>query len=123
MNANEVYPSKFLKAVDFSSVPTLLTITDVSMESMPEGPQKPVLTFREVSKRLIVNKTNWGFLVKFLGADTDSWVGNRVALVAAEVDFKGDTVLSIRIRQAPQQSAQARSLPLNSRPQEDEIPF
>lgn len=123
MNANEVFPSKFLKAEDISQVPPVLTISEVLMESMPEGPQKPVLSFREVKKRMICNKTNWNSLTKFFGPETDDWVGQRVSLAVVDAEFKGDVFPSLRIKQ-PRQDAAAVARPLPGRlPTEDEIPF
>jgi hypothetical protein len=125
MNINELYPGKFLKAEDIDPSPRVLTIVAVSIEVMPDGSQKPVVTFREEVKKFVCNKTNSMALAKLFGAETDEWRGRRVALVVADVDFKGDVVSAIRVKAAPREvpRAAARPVTVEDLPAEDSIPF
>jgi hypothetical protein len=120
MNIFDMYPSKFLKAEDIGPSPRVLTIAGVSTESMPDGSQKPVVSFREEGKKFVCNKTNSMTLAKLFGGETELWIGERVALVVVDVDFKGDVVSAIRVK--PVRQAAARPVPVEA-PAEDNIPF
>ena len=123
MNIHDMYPSKFLKAEDIGPSPRILTIAAVSTEAMPDGSRKPVITFREEVKKFVSNKTNSMTLAKLFGGETELWIGERVALTVVDVDFKGDVVSAIRIKQARQGAAAARPVPVEDLPAEDSIPF
>ena len=101
MNAAEFFPSKFLKAADLPATPLIVTIAGVGSEAFGEGrdiQRKLVLTFKDQPLGMVVNKTNFTMLREITGsANTDAWIGQRVQLVAARVDFQGKRVLAIRI--------------------------
>ena len=65
------------------------------------GETKAVACFREDTKPLILNKTNWNTIVKLHGDESDNWSGCEIELYPTLVSFKGDEVEAIRIR-APQ---------------------
>jgi hypothetical protein len=103
MNINTAFPSKYLKAGD--DVPEdetiVLTIEKVDMETIGLGKDaadKPVLYFEEVDKGMVLNKTNSLAIAKLYGADTDDWVGKRLALFSTYVQFQSEMVLSIRVK-------------------------
>jgi hypothetical protein len=98
VNANEFYPSRFLKADDFPmSVDTPVTISSVDMEILTDG-TKPVVSFSDQTKGLVLNKTNCDAIVRLYGPDTANWTGKRIALYKTEVQFKGETRWGIRVR-------------------------
>ena len=102
MNINEAFPSKYLKAdVDIlPDEPVHLTITDVSIENIGSGEKqenKPVVSFREVKKALVLNKTNATTITKLYGPDTDAWVGKRITLLWKEVEYQGEMRPGIRV--------------------------
>ena len=99
MNFDELYPSKFLRAEDLADAPLPVTITGVTLEEIGNE-KKVVMTFANVPKKLIVNKTNGKSVRKLYGADTDDWIGKKITLVPTMVDFKGESVEAIRIRAA-----------------------
>ena len=102
MKTNDVFPSKYLKAEDdaFESGDMTATIKDVIKEQLGQGKdEKPVMYFREFTKGLVVNKTNWATCEKlFTSDDSDDWIGQKVSMFITEVDSFGDVVKAIRIR-------------------------
>jgi hypothetical protein len=136
MNISKAYPSNYLKASDIESENLVLTIAGIAMESVgQEKEQKPVLYFQEIEKGVVLNKTNANTISQVLGTpETDNWIGQKIALYAAEVEFQGKTVESIRVRlrapraAQPQPQAQAAAArPVASRFEApidaDDIPF
>jgi len=100
MNINEAFPSKYLKAdVDIpEDADLVLTMTEVKIEEMGDGEQKPVLFFEEIEKGLVLNKTNANAISGHYGSNTEAWTGKKVALFATEVEFAGKMTLGIRVR-------------------------
>lgn len=128
MNINTAFPSKYLKASDAEEGDLILTIAKVKIETIGQGPkaeQKPVLYFTEGDKGFVCNKTNAKLLTTYLGsADTDDWTGKKVRLVAAEVEFQGEPVMSLRVREIKRATkpAPVDETPTEA-PDEDSIPF
>ena len=103
MDISKAFPSKYLKALD--DIPDdeapIYTIRAVETETVGQGPDavdKPVMYFDEVNKGLVLNRTNAGVVEKLYGRDTDDWIGRRVGLYVAEVQFKCEMVPAIRIK-------------------------
>ena len=77
----------------------VLTIKDVTDEEVGEDREvKFILSFREIEKELILNKTNARILADRFGKDPIGWIGKKVALYSTEVSFAGKMTLAIRIR-------------------------
>ena len=108
MKRDEVFPSKYLKAEEatFANGDVTVTIKDVVKEEMQGGKgsdkakeEKPVMYFKELSKGLVMNKTNWGVCEALLGSDdSDDWQGERVILTVIETVAYGEAVKGIRIK-------------------------
>jgi hypothetical protein len=100
MNANDVYPTNYLKAEDIHGSMTV-TVARVALEKMHDKTgkeiEKPVVGFLELPKSLVTNKTNWKTLTKLFGEDTDAWISNRITMVVIPVDAFGETVDGIRL--------------------------
>lgn len=102
-NANDAFPSAYLKADDFINGPQTFTISEVKMRfEFNDGSIKQLVTFRpradeREGKKLVCNKTNWSLLKEMLGLETDDWIGKPVTLQRQMVDFKGDRVPSVRV--------------------------
>jgi hypothetical protein len=102
-NLNDLAESKYLKKEDV--VPEVnVTIAgyeevDVSKES-DAARMKWVLTFKELDKPLVLNKTNGNRLAKITGSgDFDDWVGKKVRLYNDEmVEYAGKITGGIRIK-------------------------
>jgi len=104
MNINSAFPSKYLKASDAEDGDLLLTIAKVKVETIGQGTkaeQKPIVYFSEVDKGLCLNKTNAKMIAKIAKSDdTDEWMGVKIRIIATEVEFQGDLVMSLRVRDA-----------------------
>jgi len=99
MNINDQFPSKYLKAADLNGGEAVVTIKDCIMESLGED-RRPVLYFAGKEKGVVLNKTNATNISDAYGGDTDEWVGKKVVLYTAYVDFQGRSMEAIRIRPA-----------------------
>lgn len=123
MNINEAFPSKYLKAADLEEGGKHVTITSVVEEEVGRDREmRPIMYFEGEEKGIVLNKTNATNIAKMYGYETEDWVGKRVLLGTAWVDFQGQSTESIRIYPPKRQSANA---PLNqSRPQQarDDVP-
>lgn len=104
MNADDFFPSRFLKADDLKG-PTIVKITSVSSEWLGQGADsrnRLIVHFAEFDRGLVLNTTNKNALRDITGtSDTDGWIDQRVLLVVVRVDFQGRRVPSIRIEPAP----------------------
>jgi hypothetical protein len=97
MKYTEVYPSQFVKAPDVEKEP-VLTIMEVTTETVGDGDKRRSLAFKEIDKRLLLNKTNWTKIAELTGQDDDdNWVGHRIRLTKKPVQFRGDLVDAVRI--------------------------
>jgi hypothetical protein len=102
LNLKKFYASqKWMGAVDLEGEPMEVTISDVKVETFPEGGQKPVLYFSEVKngKGLPLNKTNFTTIEMIAGTDdAEQWKGVKIELFPTWVDFKGTSTEAIRCR-------------------------
>ena len=100
MNANDVYPTNYLKAEDIPA-PMTVTIEGAVIETMHDKNgkdiEKPVIRFSELPKGLVCNRTNWKTLIRLFGDETDAWKGKRITMVTVPVDAFGETVDAIRL--------------------------
>ena len=100
MKLNDLYPSRFLKADDLDGKEVTYTISDVAMEEIgQERERKPVLSFKDSNKSMVLNKTNGLAIAAMYGEDTKAWAGKAVTLKAVRVPFGGKLVDSIRVKQ------------------------
>jgi hypothetical protein len=85
----DLFPSKYLKAADAEPALTL-TIAKVTKETMKnrdgEDEIKPVISFTESTKSMVLNATNAKVLAELYGETIESWTGQRVTLCSVEVD-------------------------------------
>lgn len=80
---DELYPGRFLKAVDFKGKQVTLKISEIRIEELvgDKGPQiKGVVSFDKTEKQLALNKTNGICLKEMFGKKVQEWVGKRVTL-------------------------------------------
>jgi hypothetical protein len=110
MTRNEVYPSRWLKASDLSEDGEQVTNSKVSIEPVgEEREEKPVMTFDELEKELVVNVTNWNAVADITGEeDSDHWIGSRIKLIKAKVPFGTKQVEAIRVEAADKKPKLAR---------------
>lgn len=115
MNLNDLYPSKYLSASDLGGREVTVTIERLEMQNIGENDTKPIVFFRGASKGLVLNKTNAKNIGSLYGPETNAWIGQQVILFPAYVDFRGETVLAIRVK--PPHLAAAAPLPNNPQSQ------
>jgi hypothetical protein len=103
MKANDLFPSKFLKAEDLEGDVTL-TVDRCSLEEFKDrdtgkSQSKLVVYFKDQEKGLLVNKTNFKSIAEITGEeDTDNWAGKKITLTVIDVDAFGDVVAAIRVK-------------------------
>ena len=104
MDANttvdELFPSRWIKSSDIGSTPRTVTISRIDFEIIGHNQErKAVLSFQNSTKRMILNRTNAQILASLYGKEVMSWVGKRITLYCAEVQFRGTTTLAVRIKE------------------------
>ena len=110
MKLNEIYSGKFLKCEDLGGRRRTVTILGVKPEKFDEG-NKLVVSFLNQDKAMVCNKTNANKIAEVLGTDeTDDWVGKKIVLYPAQVDFAGKMSAAIRV-DFPGQPAAAPARP------------
>lgn len=136
MNINDAFPSNYLKASDLGETQPVVTIDRVEVEPVGRGREmKPVIYFAGKQKGMVLNKTNSKKIAEIAGSpDTDDWHGVAVKLFATEVDFQGETVEAIRVKNPKANGARPASRPVVPPPPpveelpsyditDDDIPF
>ena len=99
MKISQIFPSRWLKAVELGPDGLELTIRKVTLEEVgEEREQKPVMAFDETDKELVLNITNWNSIADLTGKDdSDDWPGHKIKLVRSKVQYGSKTVDAIRI--------------------------
>jgi hypothetical protein len=101
---DQLFPGRFLKAGDFQGKDVTLTISAIDLEELPSqtgGTKvKGILTFHNVKKKLVLNRTNGECLKAMFGRDTGEWIGKRITLYPAHIEYEGSD-LAIRVRGSP----------------------
>lgn len=123
MKASDLIPSKYLKQSDVEP-PKLVTIAGVEKVKFDDkgtAKEKWTMSFRELDKPLMLNKTNVNRTVRATATDNvDDWTGKKIVLYFdPNVEFGGDIVGGIRIR-APKGQATAPLERASSREDADE---
>lgn len=102
MHVNDVLKSKYLKASDLKDGDNVFTIKGFRKETFKKKDggeeDKIVLSFKECSQELVLNKTNLKQVAKRLGGEIDEWLGKPITLFPTETDFSGEMVDCIRVR-------------------------
>lgn len=117
---SELFPSAYLKADEIPEEGMVLTISEVEIKELGQGKDKetkPVVSFRELEKGLVCNKTNCNTIHKLTGSDdTDDWVGHKIKLITLEVDFQGTMTNAIRVSTKPVKTAPKKPAPSQESP-------
>ena len=80
---DELYPGRFIKAVDLKGKKVSLRISDVTLEELigDKGPQiKGLISFEKTEKMLALNKTNGTLIKAMFGSKLGAWRGKRITL-------------------------------------------
>ena len=100
VNADEYY-GEYLKADDIAGREVEATISSVCVETL-DGDEKLIVDFHELSKRLVLNKTNKDRIKEVTGtAETDDWIGKKIVLCSETVQYRGEEVPAVRVKLKP----------------------
>jgi hypothetical protein len=80
---DELYPGRFIKAVDLKGKKVTLTLADVELEELQGDDGKKVkciVSFKETEKKLVACKTNGLSFKEMFGKDIQNWIGKRVTI-------------------------------------------
>ena len=98
MDLKAAFPGKYIKAADLAGKTKIVTITGVEYEKVGEE-EKPVLRYEEGDQGLVLNLTNTNTITDIFGSsDSDNWIGGRIELYPAKVQFGAKMVDAIRVR-------------------------
>jgi hypothetical protein len=98
MKANELCPPPHLEAADFPQE-TEVTIKSVSFAEVgEEKANKGIVLFEELTRGLVLNRTNLKRIIEWHGNETDAWAGKKITLYPSETEFGGRTVECIRVK-------------------------
>lgn len=93
---DELYPGRFLKAGELQGKKVSLTISDIDLDEL-EGDQgkkvKGIVSFKETTKQIPLNKTNGICIRAMFGRKLMDWVGKRVTLF--EGQWNGEPCIRI----------------------------
>jgi hypothetical protein len=97
---SDFFPSPWLRADSIPDASDLvLTIKSLDWEMIgSEKESKPVMTFHETSKKLVLNKTNGNILASLFGKNIIDFIGKKISLYKTPVEFQGKSILGVRIR-------------------------
>ncbi len=140
MKTSERFPSRFVQASDLKPEGAVVVIDRVDMTEIGQGrdkKEKPVVTFKNASKGLVLNRVNNETIVDLFGDDDRDWEGERIVLYPTTTQFGGKTVDCVRVRAVDGDGggkdgkpAPKKSKPLPSKDDsnydvdlDDEIPF
>jgi hypothetical protein len=108
------FPSKWLKASDCQP-PINVTIKSGGFEDVGTGSdtkRKLVLHFLETEQGLVLNKTNGDLIAAITGTeDYLEWIGSRICLFSAKVQFKDKLVDAIRVRPVSTRASRSPAAP------------
>lgn len=104
MKRSDAFPSKYLSKEDVPE-PISVTVKSVALETLNGGngddekETKPVMTFAEQVKPMILNNANWSTIEAMYGDDSDGWIGKRVTVyVDPSVMFGKKRVGGLRVQ-------------------------
>jgi len=97
VKTSSIFPSNFLRASDLQGRRIGVVIEDVVREDVGED-KRAIMSFKNKTKRLILNKTNLRTIEEISGTDeTDNWRGLQIVLYPTKVDYQGQRVDAIRV--------------------------
>jgi len=111
MHYKLMFPSEYVGAHDLQGEDRDVTIQDVKIEELRLvggiKQDKPVMSFSDAKKKMVLNKTNAATIAGLLGSETDEWRGWKITLYATTTKFGRDTVDCIRVRETKPEEQQS----------------
>ena len=97
MRAGDAFPSKFLKSSDVKTKQLIATISGLDFEDVGQNKErKPVLSFENGVKPMVINRTNFETLEEAFG-DSDNWPGHKVKIFCAPTSYQSKRVDGLRV--------------------------
>ena len=113
MKISDIFHGDSLRAADLKGKDVTVTIDGWAIKEFESDgrPDKKVeLRFLETDRTLVLNKTNAGSIVDFLGEDDlDAWKGASITMYPTQTDYAGKRVDCIRIKAAFREETPADS--------------
>lgn len=107
------YQSQWLRAEDLQDHTVRVRVGEVTTEILPsfegQNEERLVVSFQGKSKRLPLNRSQAGALVRLFGDDTEAWIGKEVLLSPTPSRQPGK--LTIAIAGVPVETADKDGLP------------
>ena len=98
---DELFPSKYIKHSDLNGQEVTVTIASLDMEEVGmDKEEKPVLSFKDAKKKLVLNMTNFDGIAESYGEETDNWPGEKIILYEDKARYGGKIVDCIRVKPA-----------------------
>jgi len=98
MRSSDIFKNKYLKGDKIADRKVVVAISRIKIEEVGrKKEQLPVLYFTGKDLGMVCNRTNWRTLTTLLGDETDDWIGQRITLYTAPVEFEGETTMALRI--------------------------
>ena len=110
MKKTDVYPSKYIRSEDIGDNEVKVVIDRIEIEALKDdgSEEKPIMYFKNKTKGMVVNPTNWDRLAYLFGDESDDWPGNAIILYTELVNYQGKVTKGLRVKQVPKtQSAKA----------------
>ena len=128
MKPSKYFVGSYLKVTDLPR-PLTVTIAGCFPETVGHGKdaqEKPVLRFRELDQRLVLNKANSDHLTLIFGSEEgDDWIGKRIELYNDPSVSFGEHRGGIRIRKVAENKPpnhDPERIPLNAARSQDPAP-
>lgn len=105
MHVDLMFPSMYLRAVDFEGKPVTLTVREVHRDNLRLAnggkTEKYILSFVETEKMFVLNKTNAKAIAKHLQEPKAvNWPGAKLTLSPDQCEAFGEIVPCIRVKAA-----------------------
>ena len=114
-----LYPSDYLKCVDFLGKDQTMTIINVERKEIQgHGGRKKfkvILSFKETKKMIVLNITNAKEISKYLSSELDYWMNKRITFFPTKTKFGKEMVDAIRVRTSPDKLPQSEIDEINDR--------
>jgi hypothetical protein len=111
MNREDLFPPKYFRADDFPPAGLPVKIEGVTRELIGQGADqktKPIISFVNQTKRLVMNATNYDSIADILGSsNTDDWAGRIITLYADTTRYSGKMTPCVRVKRYQKPAAVA----------------
>lgn len=98
-----LFPSDYLRGPDLDGKEHVLTIKKIVANHRLLGSdgnekQRPVISFEETAKMLVLNKTNSKVLTKLYGPNPRDWLNKKILIGTSKVKAFGEIHDALRVR-------------------------